>query len=109
MARTPLSASVEKAASYIVIQKKALPKIIFQIIAISYLIIKYITKVNSQEKTLKKKVAKVNSFSFAEGSFLNPLLCNVVKWSDILQKSCSICCKIFKVCLAILRHCEVKG
>ena len=22
---------------------------------------------------------------------------------------CSICCKIFKVCLTILRHCEVKG
>ena len=41
--------------------------------------------------------------------YLNPLLCNVVNWSDTLQKSCSICCKIFKVCLTILRHCEVKG
>ena len=40
---------------------------------------------------------------------LNPLLRNVVKWLDKLQKSCSICCKIFKVCLTILRHCEVKG
>ena len=40
---------------------------------------------------------------------INPLLGNVVKWSDTLLKSCSICCKIFKVCLTILRHCEVKG
>ena len=40
---------------------------------------------------------------------INPLLRNVVKLSDTLQKSCSKCCKIFKVCLIILRHCEVKG
>ena len=39
----------------------------------------------------------------------NPLLRNVVKWSDTLLKCCSICCKIFKVCLTILRYCEVKG
>ena len=39
----------------------------------------------------------------------NPLLCNVVKWSDTHQKSYSICCKISKVCLTILRQCEVKG
>ena len=41
--------------------------------------------------------------------FLNPLLRNVVKWSDTLSKSCSKCCKIFKVCLTILRHCEVNS
>ena len=29
---------------------------------------------------------------------------NVTKWSDTLWKSCSICCKIFKMCLIILRH-----
>ena len=40
---------------------------------------------------------------------INPLLHNVVKWSDTLLKSCSKCCKICKVCLTILRHCEVKG
>ena len=39
----------------------------------------------------------------------NPLLRNVAKWSDTLKKSCSKCCKIFKVCLTILQHCEVKG
>ena len=41
--------------------------------------------------------------------FINPLLLNVVKWSDTFLKSCSICCKIFKMCLTILQHCEVKG
>ena len=39
---------------------------------------------------------------------INPLLRNVVKWSDTLKQSCSICCKIFKSCLVLLRHCEVK-
>ena len=39
---------------------------------------------------------------------INPLLLNVVKWSGTLSKSCSICCKIFKVCMTILRHCEVE-
>ena len=39
----------------------------------------------------------------------NPLLRNVVKWPDTLLKSCSKCCKIFKVCLTILRNGEVKG
>ena len=38
----------------------------------------------------------------------NPLLRKVVKWSDTLLKSCSKCCRIFKVCLTILQHCEVK-
>ena len=32
---------------------------------------------------------------------LTPLLRNVVKWSYTLPKSCSKCCKIFKVCLTI--------
>ena len=35
---------------------------------------------------------------------LNPLMHNVPKWSDILQKSCS-----FKVCLTILGHYALKG
>ena len=39
----------------------------------------------------------------------NPLLRSAVKWSDTLLKSCSICCKIFKVRLTILQHCEEKG
>ena len=40
-------------------------------------------------------------------------------WTDVLDRTsqsncwklmfCSKCCKIFKVCLIILRHCEVKG
>ena len=39
----------------------------------------------------------------------NSLMHNVPKWSDILLKSYSKCCKIFKVCLAILRHYALKG
>ena len=34
---------------------------------------------------------------------------NAIKWSDVLEKTCNICCKIFKVCMTILWHCEVKG
>ena len=39
----------------------------------------------------------------------NPLMHNVPKWSDTLYKSCSIFCKIFKVCLTILGHYALKG
>ena len=42
-------------------------------------------------------------------SIINPLMNNVLKWLDTLQKSCSKCCKIFKVCLTILRHYALKG
>ena len=34
---------------------------------------------------------------------------NVPKWSDRLKKSCSKCCKIFKVCLTFLEHYALKG
>ena len=40
---------------------------------------------------------------------LNPLMHNVPKWSDTLQKSCSKCCKIFKVRLTILEHYALKS
>ena len=40
---------------------------------------------------------------------INPLLHNVEKWSNILQKYCGEYRKIFKVCLAIFQHYEVKG
>ena len=39
----------------------------------------------------------------------NPLMHNIPKWSDTLQKSCSICRKIFKVCLTNLGHYTLKG
>ena len=39
----------------------------------------------------------------------NPLMLNVPKWYDTLLKSCSICCKIFKVSLTILGHYALKG
>ena len=39
---------------------------------------------------------------------VNPLMHNVPKWSDTLHKSCSKCCKIFKVCLTILVHYALK-
>ena len=41
-------------------------------------------------------------------SIINPLMNNVLKWLDTLQKSCSKCCKIFKVCLTILAHYALK-
>ena len=40
---------------------------------------------------------------------INHVKHNVSKWSDTLQKSCSKCCKIFKVCLTILGHYAIKG
>ena len=39
----------------------------------------------------------------------NPFMHNVPKWSDALLKSCSICCKIFKMCLTILGQYALKG
>ena len=41
---------------------------------------------------------------------INPLLRNVVKWSNKLLKNLAVnALMIFKVCLTILRHYEVKG
>ena len=42
-------------------------------------------------------------------SSINPLMHNVPKWSDTLEKSCGKCCKIFKVCLTILGHYALNG
>ena len=44
-----------------------------------------------------------------DGKIVNPLMHNVPKWSDTLQKSWSKCFKIFKVCLTILEHYALKG
>ena len=41
--------------------------------------------------------------------YFNSLLWNVVKWPNTLLKSCSKCCKNFKVCLTIFQHCKVNG
>ena len=54
----------------------------------------------------------INCFTISKRDFVsqfNPLLRDVVKWSETLLKFCSICRKIFKVCVTILRHWEVKG
>ena len=40
---------------------------------------------------------------------INPLLYNVPRWSDTLERSRTKCCKIFKVCLTILRCYALKG
>ena len=40
---------------------------------------------------------------------INPLMHNILKWSDARWKSCSICCKILKVCLTIFGYCTWKG
>ena len=42
-------------------------------------------------------------------TMVDHLMHNVPKWSDRLSKSCSKCCKIFKVCLTILGHYALKG
>ena len=52
--------------------------------------------------------------NFHEGLVINStctncLMHNVQKWSDTLSKSCSKCCKNFKVCLTILGHYPLKG
>ena len=49
------------------------------------------------------------SLIISKGTKINPLIHNVPKWSDTHLKSCSICCKIFKVCLTILGHYALKG
>ena len=51
-------------------------------------------------KSSNRDTMKKNKKEF----IVNPLLHSVPKWSDTLLRSCSICCKIFKVCLAILGH-----
>ena len=48
-------------------------------------------------------------FPFRAFSSINSLMYNIPKWSDTLWKSCSKCCKIFKVCLTILEHYALKG
>ena len=40
---------------------------------------------------------------------INPLMYNVLTWSDTLWKSYSISYKIFKVCVIILGHYKLKG
>ena len=47
-----------------------------------------------------------NAFQYSAKTLesVKSLMLNVPKWSDTLQKSCSKCCKIFKVCLTILGH-----
>ena len=57
--------------------------------------------VNAPSFYLKRKLK--------EPYIINPSLCNVVKWLDTLEKFCSICCKIIKVYLTILRHCEINS
>ena len=47
--------------------------------------------------------------SYCQNYFFNPLMLNVREWSETLYKSCSKCCKIFKVCLTILGHYALKG
>ena len=61
------------------------------------------------QKICNKAKVQRSYYGWTGCVFFNPLLRNVVKWSDTILKSCSKCCKIFKVCLTILRHYEVKG
>ena len=62
----------------------------------------------SQQSEIPTKVIKMEVDIFFE-YFFNPLMHNVPKWLDTLQKSCSKCCKIFKVYLTILGHYALKG
>ena len=40
---------------------------------------------------------------------VNLLMHNIPKWSGKLEKNCSICCNILKVCLIILGHFALKA
>ena len=35
---------------------------------------------------------------------IDPLMHNIRKWADTLWNYCNKCCKIFQVCMAILKH-----
>ena len=63
-------------------------------------------------KTKKMFILTVFSYGANDSNIkpdFNPLLRNVLKWSDSRSKSCSKCCRIVKVCCqTILRHCEVR-
>ena len=57
----------------------------------------------------KEKYKPIHFNGYHDVEDINPLLRNIVKRSGTLYKSCSKYWKIFKVCLIILRHFEVKG
>ena len=47
---------------------------------------------------------------FPPTSKYNPLLIhNVLNWSDVLWKSCSICYKIFKICRTTMARCALRS
>ena len=52
---------------------------------------------------------RLSKFCNLDNLLLHPLIHNVPEWADTFQKSCSICCKVFKVCLAILGRYALKG
>ena len=58
---------------------------------------------------LQPTLIRISKYSETAIHEFKPLLRSAVKWSDTLQKSCCKCCKISKVCLTTLRHCEIKG
>ena len=59
---------------------------------------------------LEKEAMNVKDFlNIPDLNGFNPLMHNVPKWSDTLLKSCSIYCKIFKVCLTILGQYALKS
>ena len=70
-----------------------------------------INEISDLKVTFSVKTYNCSNFilNFQFFTIINPLLRNVIKWSDTLLKFYSKCCKIFKVCLTILGHCEVKG
>ena len=56
-----------------------------------------------KSRSKKKKYVYIYAMLFSV-SFINTLMNNTQKWSDILQKSYSICCNIFQLCLIVLGH-----
>ena len=64
-----------------------------------------ISPVNVTKSSVSWKCSDEDPSEDAQKNIFNPLLRNVVKWSDTLLKSFSKC----KVCLTILLHCEVKS
>ena len=75
-------------------------KTLFSFVSVTDIYRRHISSINTAYIIIRRQFFSV----------FNPLIHNVAKWSDKLEKSCSFfCCKIFKVYLTILVHYALKG
>ena len=62
-----------------------------------------------EEFIARKQAAEASRLSKRSQQKYENLMHNIPKWADTFKKSCSICCKVFKVCVTIFRCNELKG